>query len=195
MKTIENFTNPFIQENDELYNLVTKVVVPAKVKNGLMWQNDIGHKLTLWQFCQRSNSVWEDGYLVANEEEEASDMKDLRKVDQAFYRRPDSKFTRSPKPVCLNVGDMLETSWDWSQRSCRNIRVYSGSKITVCWGRRNVPLLYGECIDAYPREVTEQLERKKQHLPRCCRRIRAKECGFLSSMLWLKCNIWTSRSG
>lgn len=45
VKTIENFTNPFIQENDELFNLVTKVVVPEKVKNDLLGQSDIGQKL------------------------------------------------------------------------------------------------------------------------------------------------------
>ena len=45
VKNIENFTNPFIQENDELFNLVTKVVVPEKVKNDLLGQSDIGQKL------------------------------------------------------------------------------------------------------------------------------------------------------
>jgi len=33
--TMRNFTNPFKEEGDELFNLVTKVVMPENVKNNL----------------------------------------------------------------------------------------------------------------------------------------------------------------
>ena len=45
VKTIGNFANPFTQENDELFNLVTKVVAPEKVKKDLVGQSGIGEKL------------------------------------------------------------------------------------------------------------------------------------------------------
>ena len=42
---MESFTNPFTQENNKLFNLVTKVVVPKKVQKDLVGQSDIGQKL------------------------------------------------------------------------------------------------------------------------------------------------------
>jgi hypothetical protein len=38
--TMENFTNPFSQEGDQLFNLVTKVVMPDQVKKDLMEQTE-----------------------------------------------------------------------------------------------------------------------------------------------------------
>ena len=43
--TIERFTNPFIKESDDLFNLVTKVVVAEKGKDDLCGQSVIGRKL------------------------------------------------------------------------------------------------------------------------------------------------------
>ena len=43
--TIERFTNPFTEESDDLFNLVTKVVVVDKVKGDLCGQSMIGRKL------------------------------------------------------------------------------------------------------------------------------------------------------
>ena len=43
--TIEMFTNPFTEKSDDLFNLVTKVVVQDKVKNDLCDQSEIGRKL------------------------------------------------------------------------------------------------------------------------------------------------------
>lgn len=43
--TIERFTNPFIQESNDIFNLVTKVVVPDEVKNDLCGQSVIGKTL------------------------------------------------------------------------------------------------------------------------------------------------------
>ena len=43
--TMESFTNPFTQESNKLFNLVTKVVVPEKVQKDLAGQSEIGQKL------------------------------------------------------------------------------------------------------------------------------------------------------
>lgn len=43
--TMERFTNPFNQSGDELFNLVTKVVVPDDVKHDLCAQRAEGEKL------------------------------------------------------------------------------------------------------------------------------------------------------
>ena len=43
--TMENFTNPFIEQSNDLFNLVTKVVMPSKVKEDLLEQSEIGQKL------------------------------------------------------------------------------------------------------------------------------------------------------
>jgi len=43
--TIERFTNPFTEESDDLFNLVTKVVVAENVKDDLCGQSVIGRKL------------------------------------------------------------------------------------------------------------------------------------------------------
>ena len=41
----ERFTNPFTEESDDLFNLVTKVVVAEKVNDDLCGQSAIGRKL------------------------------------------------------------------------------------------------------------------------------------------------------
>ena len=43
--TLRSFTNPFLEDSSDLYNLVTKVVLPDKVKNDLCQQSSIGRKL------------------------------------------------------------------------------------------------------------------------------------------------------
>lgn len=45
LATLETFTNPFTEESDELFNLVTKIVAPDKVKADLTEQANIGLKL------------------------------------------------------------------------------------------------------------------------------------------------------
>ena len=43
--TMENFTNSFIEQSNDLFNLVTKVVMPSKVKEDILEQSEIGQKL------------------------------------------------------------------------------------------------------------------------------------------------------
>ncbi|KAK3742603.1 hypothetical protein QZH41_006382 [Actinostola sp. cb2023] len=43
--TIRSFTNPFTEESDDLFNLVTKVVMPEKAKHDVCNQGQIGLKL------------------------------------------------------------------------------------------------------------------------------------------------------
>ena len=43
--TIRGFTNPLSQDGADLFNLVTKVVLPEEVKDDLCNQSDIGLKL------------------------------------------------------------------------------------------------------------------------------------------------------
>ncbi|KAK3708724.1 hypothetical protein QZH41_004431 [Actinostola sp. cb2023] len=45
LTTMESFTNPFTQNSSDLFNLVTKVVMPEKVKNDLCKQSEIGQNL------------------------------------------------------------------------------------------------------------------------------------------------------
>ena len=45
INTIETFINPFTDEGTDVYNLVTKVVMPEKIKNDLCSQNVIGQTL------------------------------------------------------------------------------------------------------------------------------------------------------
>ena len=42
LTTMESFTNPFEQESDALFNLVTKVVMPENVKKDLCEQGIMG---------------------------------------------------------------------------------------------------------------------------------------------------------
>jgi len=44
LNTMESFKNPFIKESKKLFNLVSKVLVPEKVQEGLVGQSDIGQK-------------------------------------------------------------------------------------------------------------------------------------------------------
>ena len=43
--TIKRFSNPFTEESDDLFNLVTKVVIADKVKKDLCGQSEIGRKM------------------------------------------------------------------------------------------------------------------------------------------------------
>ena len=42
---MENFTNPFVEQSEELFNLVTNVVKPTQVKKDMSEQSSIGAKL------------------------------------------------------------------------------------------------------------------------------------------------------
>ena len=45
LATMENFTNPFVEQSEELFNLVTNVVTPTQVKKDMSEQSSIGAKL------------------------------------------------------------------------------------------------------------------------------------------------------
>ena len=45
LTTMENFSNPFSLESDQLFNLVAKVVMTDQVKKDLMEQTNIGQDL------------------------------------------------------------------------------------------------------------------------------------------------------
>ena len=45
IETIETFTNPFADESSDLFNLVTKVVLPDNIKTDLCSQAAIGQAL------------------------------------------------------------------------------------------------------------------------------------------------------
>ena len=56
------FTNPFAQDSEELFNLMTKAVVPKKVTEDLCRQGEIGNKLFQEFVSERiqsnKTSVW-----------------------------------------------------------------------------------------------------------------------------------------
>ena len=59
---INRFTNPFSEESEDLFNLVTKVIMPEKVKEDLCQQSVIGNRM-LCRFVEdriKSNkcSIW-----------------------------------------------------------------------------------------------------------------------------------------
>ena len=43
--TLRSLTNPFTEQNYDLFNLVTKIIVPEKVKEAFVNQSQIGHEL------------------------------------------------------------------------------------------------------------------------------------------------------
>ena len=43
--TMKTFTNPFTEDSDELFNLVTKAVMPEKVSTDLCRQSKLGQQL------------------------------------------------------------------------------------------------------------------------------------------------------
>ena len=44
-RTLRNFTNPFSTDSNDLFNLVTKVIMPENVKSDLCRQSEIGSNL------------------------------------------------------------------------------------------------------------------------------------------------------
>lgn len=75
LATINSFAYPFLEKGSELFNLVTKVVMPEKIKRDLCNQSKIGRNL-----CDVRSSIMKDQLLVPYEEEEASDLKSNVKV-------------------------------------------------------------------------------------------------------------------
>ena len=59
METIETFTNPFADESSDLFNLVTKVVMPDNIKEDMCNQSVIGQTLfdTFIKDCIQSERV------------------------------------------------------------------------------------------------------------------------------------------
>ena len=61
MDCINRFTNPFSEESEDLFNHVTKVVMPEKVKEDLCQQSVIRNSRMLCRFVEnRSNkcNIW-----------------------------------------------------------------------------------------------------------------------------------------
>ena len=55
-RSLRCFTNPFSEQSNDLFNLVTKVVVPEKIKKDLCNQSQIGQKLFEAFVCDRIQS-------------------------------------------------------------------------------------------------------------------------------------------
>ena len=72
LTTLRNFTDPFKEDGNELINLVTKVIMPEKVKNDICERGEIGKKLfeTLVTDRIKTNKV----NLVTDEETQTTYM-------------------------------------------------------------------------------------------------------------------------
>jgi hypothetical protein len=100
LTTMENFTNPFSQEGDQLFNLVTKVVMPDQVKKDLMEQTDIGQDLFGVLVKDRIQTgtlnIWEP----CNEETKASNVENSGEEDKDCWYCTNSGATRRSEPFC-----------------------------------------------------------------------------------------------
>ena len=77
LTTMESFTNPFDQESDTLFNLVTKVVMPENVKKDLCEQSIIGERL--FQRFVEERIKEQSQPLGPHEEAKALHLEDCRK--------------------------------------------------------------------------------------------------------------------
>ena len=124
LTTMESFTNPFEQESDVVFNLVTKVLMPGKVKKDLCEQGIIGERLfqrfieerikeqkvTLWDPMKKQKpSIWKTAGKIAKVRDENNTV-ELSEVRNLFARM---------MVVCKSRPDI-------------NIKEAVGTKVTVC---------------------------------------------------------------
>ena len=77
VSSIQSLTNPFSEESVDFYNLVTKVVIPVKVKKNLGEQSAIGKEL-FSNFVKERIPASQSQHLVSDVKAQASDMADYR---------------------------------------------------------------------------------------------------------------------
>lgn len=143
--TMENFTNPFIEQSNHLFNVVTKVVMPSKVTKDLLEQNGIGQQLF------------------------QSFVKDRIKPGKINFWSPVKKRkfqtwkTMGKKITVSSAGQIVELQEDRNLFACIIVICKSrpdidiqGSKIYVCYRWRNATLPSQKCIDVHTREAASQ---------------------------------------
>ena len=81
LNTIRAFTNPFIQDGADLFNLVTRIVLPEKVKDDLCNQNAIRFKL-FTVFVKERIQTGKENIWSPMKKTEAAHMENHRKEDQ-----------------------------------------------------------------------------------------------------------------
>ena len=82
LTTMESFTNPFEQESDALFNLVTKVVMPEKRQEGSLRARYHRGK-TISTICRRANRRTKSQSLGPHEEAKALHLEDCREKSQS----------------------------------------------------------------------------------------------------------------
>ena len=89
LATIQRLTNPFLEGGTELFNLITKVVMPENGENDLCIKRT--HRTdTTYNVCQRAHPVRKDKSLVTDEEKEAFDMEEQCKSGESDDERKGS---------------------------------------------------------------------------------------------------------
>jgi len=99
---MESVTSPFNQDSDNLFNLVTKVVMPENVKKGICEQSTIG-------FCQRVDPRKKNQFLGPNEETKLLTRKTKGKKSN-LGRQQLHGAARRQETVCKNDGCLQEST-------------------------------------------------------------------------------------
>ena len=152
--TIKSYTNPFSDidtTNTDLLNLVTKVVMPERVKKDLCEQRKIGSQLL--DSCVKDR-------IQSGKENLWSPMKNRKLLTLKLWQNPESDSGRQSRgtsrgQVSFRTNDdgVQEPTRSQHQGSCWSLRIFGGSKIAVCCRWHNASLFIQEYSNAHPRQA------------------------------------------
>ena len=152
--SIQCFTNPFTVEDPDLFNLVTKVRMPEKVKKDLCDQSIIGNKLLETFVKERiqtaENSIWD---VVKKRK-----LLTWKTTGKTVRVATKDKIIKLKEDRCLfarNDGNLQVPSRDRHQRGSGSVRVLGSSTINVCRRWQDAALFRKERLDGYSREASK----------------------------------------
>ena len=148
--TIKAFTNPFSQDGADLFNLVTKVVLPEEVKDDLCNQiaTCIGFKL-FTVFVKELIQTGKENLWSPMKKQKLLTWKTTGKNTKVTV---DNKVVELQEDRCLfarmHDDGMQVASRDQHSRGSWSLSVFSSaSTFPFCVGWLNAALLYEECIN------------------------------------------------
>ena len=128
--TIERFTNPFSDTHTDLFNLVTKVVMPETVTEDLCEQSEIGRRLFDCFVKERVQSGKVN--LWSPMKKKTPNLENQCKGREGDCSRQDCGASRGKFPFCKYDDGVQEKARNRYQGDCMPIRIFDSPAIFIC---------------------------------------------------------------
>ena len=151
--SIQHFTSPFTVESPDLFNLVTKVHMPLKVKKDLCDQSVIGNRLLRTFVKERRQTAEKSIWDVVKKRKLLSWKTTWKTVRVAA----NNKIIELKEDRCLFARMMIicKSRPEIDIKEALGVRVLGISTINVCRRWQYAALFHKERLDEYSREAAK----------------------------------------